>query len=334
MNIYDISEKAGVSIATVSRVINGNAKVSPKTREKVLNTIEQWGYTPNAFARGLGLNSMKTIGIMCADSSDPFMAKAIYYLERSLRQNGYDVLLCCTGYNHDDKNNYLTLLLSKRIDAIILVGSNFIEANAKDNDYIRKAAEKVPVMILNGGLAGPNIYSTVSDDHHAVYEATKHLITSGAKNIHYLYNAHSYSGNHKRAGFIDAMVDANHAYDAIVAKTHYISGGIQTSRAYLKALAKEGATIDGIIAADDALAIGALKFAKDQGLAVPRELAIIGYNNSIVATCSEPELTSIDNNVEDLSIACINKLMQVFEGNDVPSQTVHTAKMIVRGSSK
>lgn len=75
MTIYDISKKAGVSIATVSRVLNGSSSVSEKTKEKVLNVIEQCGYTPNAFARGLGLNTMKTIGIMCADSSDIYLAR-------------------------------------------------------------------------------------------------------------------------------------------------------------------------------------------------------------------------------------------------------------------
>ena len=93
MNIYDISKKAGVSIATVSRVINGSTNVSPKTKEKVLSIIEEVGYTPNAFARGLGLNTMQTIGILCADSSDPYMANAIYYLEKELRSYNYNIFL-------------------------------------------------------------------------------------------------------------------------------------------------------------------------------------------------------------------------------------------------
>ena len=97
MTIYDISKKAGVSIATVSRVLNGSSSVSEKTKEKVLNVIEQCGYTPNAFARGLGLNTMKTIGIMCADSSDIYLAKAVYYIERKLHANGYDSILICSG---------------------------------------------------------------------------------------------------------------------------------------------------------------------------------------------------------------------------------------------
>ena len=97
MNIYDVSRKAEVSIATVSRVLNGNPNVSEKTRNRVLEVMNELGYTPNIFARGLGLNTMKTIGIMCSDSSDLYLANAIYFLERELRNNGYDSILCCTG---------------------------------------------------------------------------------------------------------------------------------------------------------------------------------------------------------------------------------------------
>jgi LacI family transcriptional regulator/LacI family asc operon transcriptional repressor len=97
MNIYDISKKAGVSIATVSRVMNGSANVSEKTRQKILDIIREEDYTPNPFARGLGLNTMKTVGFLCADSSDQFFSRAIYYLERALRANNYDAILSCTG---------------------------------------------------------------------------------------------------------------------------------------------------------------------------------------------------------------------------------------------
>lgn len=90
MTIYDISKKAGVSIATVSRVLNGSENVRPSTRKKVMDVIDKYDYTPNAFARGMGLHSLKTIGILCADSSDLFLAKAVYFLEQELQANGYD----------------------------------------------------------------------------------------------------------------------------------------------------------------------------------------------------------------------------------------------------
>ena len=152
MNIYDVSEKAHVSIATVSRVLNGNPNVSDKTRERVLKIMDELGYTPNIFARGLGLNTMKTIGIMCSDSSDPYLANAIYYLERELRNHGYDAILCCTGNSLETKQKYFDLLRSKRVDAIILAGSKFIEMKPKDNAYLLQAAKEIPIMLVNGYL--------------------------------------------------------------------------------------------------------------------------------------------------------------------------------------
>ena len=197
MNIYDISKKAGVSIATVSRVLNGSGKVSERTRQKVLSVIEETGYTPNVFARSLGLNTMKTIGILSADSSDTFLANAIYYLEQELRRHGYDSLLCCTGYEHDAKEKYLSLLLSKRVDAVILAGSSFIEKNAKQNQYILDAAGDVPIIIVNGYLKGDNIYCSLCDDEQAIYRVTSKLLQSVGTSPVYLYRSIYYSGRHK-----------------------------------------------------------------------------------------------------------------------------------------
>ena len=201
MNIYDVSEKAGVSIATVSRVINGNNNVSEKTKQKVLDVMKEIGYTPNVFARGLGLNTMKTIGIMCTNSADPYLAYAVYYLERELRANGYDAILCCTGNDLSAKKDYLELLLSKRVDAVILVGSKFLETKLADNKYIIDAAAKLPIMLLNGYLEGTNIYGTLCDDESAVYNVTDGLIKSGRRDIVYLYTSTSLSGQCKLAGY-------------------------------------------------------------------------------------------------------------------------------------
>ena len=98
MNIYDIAKLANVSIATVSRVVNNSTKVSPKTKEKVLAVMKENEYTPNAFARGLGLGSMKTVGIICPNIDDIYMAKAVSYLERNLHAHGYDCILGCSGF--------------------------------------------------------------------------------------------------------------------------------------------------------------------------------------------------------------------------------------------
>ena len=123
-----------------------------------------------------GLNTMKTIGIMCADSSDLYLAKAIYYIEQKLRANGYDSILCCTGYELETKMASMNLLITKKVDGIILVGSNFIYEKESDNKYIVDAAAQVPVMLLNADLDAPNVYSVVSDDFTSMYEATLQMI--------------------------------------------------------------------------------------------------------------------------------------------------------------
>ena len=102
--------------------------------------MKELDYTPNVFARGLGLNTMKTIGIMCIDSSDIYLANAVYYLEQELRKYNYDSILCRTGKDYNNKKNYLELLLSKRVDGIILAGSQFVENTSEhNNDYIINA---------------------------------------------------------------------------------------------------------------------------------------------------------------------------------------------------
>jgi len=333
MNIYDVSKKAGVSIATVSRVINNSAHVSTKTREKVLKVIEEAAYIPNTFARGLGLNSMNTIGIMCEDSSDPYMAKAIYYLEQGLRLNNYDVLLCCTGHNLADKKKYLDLLLSKRTDAIILIGSSLIEIDSADNDYIKSAALHVPIMLLNGSLGGNNIYSSRCDDYNAVYSATLSLIQQGKKNLHFLYNSNSMSCKHKLSGFLDALLTTIPDLKSVNSHLHYIAGNVPESKEYLLKLIERDVPIDGILTSDDPLAIGALKFARSIGLSVPSQLSIIGYNNSFLVNCSDPELTSIDNKLEALCSNCITTLMGIFNNQVVPIETVFQGELIHRGTT-
>lgn len=328
MNIYDVSKKAGVSIATVSRVINGNPNVSERTRQKVLAVMDELGYTPNVFARGLGLNTMKTIGIMCSDASDLYLANAISYLERELRSNGYDAVLCCTGYNLENKKKYLELLLSKRVDALILAGSKFIEPVPEDNEYILNAARHVPVMLLNGRLDGENIYSTLCDDYTAVYQAVTKLIKSGRQNILYLYTSISYSGNNKRRGYEDACTDGG--LSDLEQMIYQCPKEISYAKELLSGLAAKGLVFDAVMTSDDALAVGALKYAVSTGLSVPRQLSIVGYNNSLLARACEPELTSVDTRIEALCTTTVNTLMGVFNGGNVPSCTTIPAELIKR----
>lgn len=335
MTIYDISEKAGVSIATVSRVLNGSSNVSEKTKKKVLDVIDQYEYTPNAFARGLGLNTMKTIGIICADSSDLYLAKAIYYVEQKLRANGYDSLLCCCGYDLENKKKSVNLLISKKVDGIVMVGSNFVYDKDADNKYICDAALQVPVMLLNAALDAPNVYSVVSDDSASIYEATLSLIHSGVTKPLFFYNSTSFCSKRKLSGYRNAMES-----EGLLENDELIQffGGshedVPAIAAHLGHLAAEGLNFNGVIASDDTLALGALKYAREHKLRVPEDFAIIGYNNSMLTECCDPGLSSVDNKLETLCQHLITTLLAILDGTKMPKQTVFSGELIKRGTTK
>ena len=335
LTIYDVSEQAGVSIATVSRVLNGSANVSEKTRQKVLDVIDSSGYTPNAFARGLGLDTMRTIGILCADCSDLFIAKALYYLEQYLRENDYDTILCCTSYELERKQDCMDLLLSKRVDGVILCGSNFLHDKDENNAYIREAAASVPVMLLNAEYDCKNVYSALCDDHRSMMNAVKAMADAGRKEILYLYNSNSFSGQKKRSGYIAGLeavgLPVKEEYQC------YYSGSREDTdemRNFITGLADKGLSFDAIIASDDALALAAVRYARTAGKRIPEDLSIIGYNNSLLATCCDPELTSVDNQQEILCKTLVHTLVSILNGENVPQKSIFYGELIERDTMK
>ena len=334
MTIYDLSKKAGVSIATVSRVLNGSDKVRPATRKKVMDIIEKYDYTPNAFARGMGLHSLKTVGILCADSSDLFLAKAVYYLQQELQANDYESILCCTGFNLDIKKNYLDLILSKKVDGIILVGSNFIGTTEEENQYIKDVSTQIPIMLLNAAFDYPNVYSTLCDDYTAMAEVASSMIEAGITDILYLYNSNSYSGAKKLGGF-EAAMNEHHIAD-YEKRIYFYDGDPQRVKDISRFMEPiyEKTPFQGVIAADDALAIGAIKSAQQRGIRIPEELSVIGYNNSMLTCCCTPELTSVDNRLETQTHQLVQTLLGVLSGEEMPKQSVFSGKLIKRGTTR
>jgi LacI family transcriptional regulator/LacI family asc operon transcriptional repressor len=328
LNIYDIASKAGVSIATVSRVLNGKGNVSEKTKEHVLKIIEEMGYTPNIFARGLGLNSIKMVGILCSDVSDIYYATAVSTLEKELRRGGYDSLLCCTGDNIEDRKKSIDLLISKRVDAIILVGSTFKEKS--DNSHILDAAQNVPFVMINDFIDAPNIYGIVCDDFNAVRENTTILLEQGLRNIAYLYDADTYSGALKLSGFRAAFTQLNTLSnpELIVRCDHSPESAKEQAERLFRAH-----KVEAIVTSDDFLAIGALQAAVGAGMHIPHDIQIIGFNNSLVSRCSIPALTSVDNKVELLSITAVRTLIDVFAHKNVSNKIVLSAELVKRDTT-
>lgn len=330
MNIYDIAELAGVSIATVSRVVNDSPLVSEKTKQRVRQVMEENDYTPNIFARGLGLNSMKTVGIVCPDVADAYMAKAVAYLERNLRACGYNCILYCSGYDYDDRQIAVKTILQKRIDALIIVGSSYAEDDADSErvDYIREAAKQVPVFLMNGYIRGENVYCALCNDFEASYDAVSGLIRSGRRKILFLSDSHSYSANQKKSGYEAALRDAGIPVDE--ALEIYLPNKINTVRDSL--LKMPTMDINGVFATEDGLAVGALKYAKRRGMSIPEDVAVIGYNNSELAVCCDPELSTIDSRGERLCKIIIDSMMLHFKKREI-GQKVYAKGCLVRRST-
>lgn len=301
-----------MSIATVSRVVNGSPRVSEKTKQKVLAVMKENDYTPNVFARGLGLDSMKTVGIICPDIADSYMARAVSYLESSLHSYGYDCILGCSGFKQKEKESYVNLLLSKRIDTLVLVGSTYA-GNGKDEydtDYIREAAAQTPVFMINGRVSGENIYCACADDYHATYEVTKSLIRRGKERILLMYDSDSFSGRQKIEGYEAALAEADYPIRG------ELKFRTKNDIEYTKNLLLEysrSLEFDSVIATDDAMAVGAVKYAKIKGMSVPEDLQITGYNNSIMAVSCEPELTSVDSKLDVLCKTTVDHMIGLLE---------------------
>ena len=244
-------------------------------------------------------------------------------LEQELQANGYESLLCCTGYNLDIKKNYLNLILSKKVDSIILVGSNFIGSTEDENQYIKDVSTQVPIMLLNASFDYPNVYSTLCDDYGTMFEATAEMIQAGITDILYLYDSKSYSGLKKLHGFRDAMKEHNiPGFEKLI---HFYDGNIEhldEIADFVADIAKKGAPFHGII-----------KYAQKKGIRIPEDLSVMGYNNSMLTNCCTPELTSVDNRLETQTHQLVQTLLGVLAGEEMPKKSIFSGKIIKRGTT-
>lgn len=328
MNIYKVAEKAGVSIATVSRVINNSNNVHPTTRKRVEAALKELNYRPNAIARSLVVNSTQTIGILASDVRDSYFANAIYILEQEFRKKGYHVILCNTGGELEKRRKYLGLLLEKKVDGMVLVGSIFKEKSG--NPHILEASQTVPIVMLNSSLQGENIYSVVCDDQAAVAAIVQSLVRRGHKDIAYVYDVDSFSGLAKLEGFYSGMKE-----QGLPIRSEWIVqtlGGIHGGRKAWNRLDELHAPCTAVIASEDILAAGIVKELVAKGRGVPNDVAVFGYNHSTIALCTTPELSTVDNKVGELAKESARILYQVLQGEQVSHHKIIIPELIFRES--
>ena len=180
MNIYDIAKEAGVSIATVSRVINNKGAVSDKTRTKIEAIMAKSEYQPSAIARGLASGSTKIIAIFAVDVRVPHYAKTSFIMERLLSDQGYMVFICNTGEEISDWRRYLSLMRERNIDGIILTGSIY---NRLEKDDILNGFSDIPIVMANGRIKLPNVKSVFVDEGRGIELATEHMFPAAIKSL-------------------------------------------------------------------------------------------------------------------------------------------------------
>lgn len=308
MNIYDIAREAGVSIATVSRVLNHKNTVSPATRARVEQVLAQHSYTPSAIARGLVSKSMRTVAILTVDIRFPHYANTAYTIEREFSHRGYDVLLCNTGGDRDTVLRYLRAVLKKQVDGIVLVGSVFNEIC--HGEEMRSLLCRVPIVLANGKLDLPGASSVLVDDRAGVALTVDHLVSRGRRHLFYIQDKYTTSAEDKCAGFLQAMERAGLDPAGRVVRTHdTLEDGMQAARDILAG----DLPCDAIVCGEDLTAAGALKALLRDGVAVPGQVAVTGYNNSAYAYLCEPVLTTVDNKGEQAAQLCVQLLGSCIE---------------------
>ena len=322
MNIYDIAEKCGVSIATVSRVLNGSPSVSEKTRQRVQEVMEQEGYAPSSMARGLGTGYTRMIGLLYADPESPLTMTAIRYAETALRSQGMSLLLRHAGNRPEDTKRALDELAGQGVDGLLVVG--YTSATGESAAVLTAAAARAPLVLVGSALSIPGAYSVTCDEKQAIAETVVTLFSRQRRNILLLHSGDTPGAAEKITGYREGHVAAGYAVsEERIVQTERTPDAVN---ACVKQLLVRGVSFDAVIGTEDVLAIGAQKALQRIGLTMP----VIGCNNSLLVRCATPELTSIDNRPEELCTAAVEILCRRLRGEAASASTVLPARLVER----
>lgn len=317
MNIYDIAKQAGVSIATVSRVLNGTGPVGAATRKRVEDVLEKSGYTPSAVAQGLVTKSMKTVAVLTVDIRVPHYARTAYAMEQAFSRRGYEVILCNTGGDEEVAQKYMRAVAKKKVDGAILVGSVFNEIGKKPE--FEALLKTMPVVLANGSLELHNAYSVLVDDAMGIGLAVEHLLSRGKKRLAYVKDRDTASAREKAAGFLLAAGEYLADKENPVLET---DDSLDGAICLVRTLMEQGTLPDGIVCGEDLTAAGIVKGLLRAGIRVPEDVAVTGFNNSVYAQLCEPELTTVDNKPEQVALASVQLLEKLINGEACESQMI------------
>lgn len=330
MNIKEIARQAGVSVATVSRVLNHPETVAPKTRERILILMEQMDYKPNWFARGLNFNKTDTLALLIPNIHNPAFVEIAEGVESVANQKGYTVLLCITEGEVKKERQYIQTLINRHIDGVILVSSLL---DSQDLNYLKN--QNVAVVLVgenNGNSPEPMVRIDCCD---AAYRAVQHLLNCGHKDIALIYGMTPVMENrNKIIGYRKALKEAGIPLreNYLVEEDNTIEGGYLATRKLLSLNHRPRA----IFTTSDLLAFGVIDALRDAELSIPEDVAVMGFDNIKMAGLMVPKLSTVAKPLHKMGLSGARLLLDVIEsrdnGNMIMREIILQSKLKIRKS--
>lgn len=325
--LSDVAQRAGVSIATASKAINGRGDVAPATRTRVLEAAEALSFTPNAMARGLLAGRTGTVGLLTSDLEGRFMIPILMGAEDAFGAGQINVFLCDARGDAIREQHHLKALLSRRVDGIIVVGRQTDARPSLGQDL------PVPVVYAYAPSDDPRDLSLTPDNYAGGRLAIEHLISCGRTRIAHISGDPSYAAAQDRLAGARAALDV--AGLSLVGDPMFSEWTEHWGRDAAALLLERHPDVDAIFCGSDQIARGVLDTARDLDRRVPDDIAVIGYDNwELLATNSRPELTSIDANLQQLGRQAAQRVFDAIDGIDIGEGSHHLpVRLVIRGST-
>lgn len=330
--IVDVAKAANVSVATVSRVINGNYPVKQETKEAVLKVIKELNYTPNTQARDLIKQQSSTIGVVVPSISNMFFTDVVNGIENYFDNSKYSIFLCTTNHDKEKEITRVNELMARNVAGIILVDPNVENSKAKFFDNI---AKNIPIVSVNGDINSQYISSVSNDEENGARVAINHLIQSNHKDILFIRGENSYSYDIKERVYKEVMIDIsnfNKEYIINIGQGNGRETVNKTMEEVIKILSKHK-EISAVFACNDLMGIGVINACKKLNKKIPNELSVIGYDNIELSEMVEPKLSTVDQNMfllgENAGILLSEK---IENDNTYSKRTILNNKLIIRNT--
>ncbi|MFZ5969768.1 MAG: LacI family DNA-binding transcriptional regulator [Bacillota bacterium] len=319
--IKDVAEKSGVTVTTVSRVLNNRGYISEKTRQKVYKAMEDLNYQPNEIARSLYRRKSNIIGLIIPTVSHPFFGELTNYIESYAYNHGYKILLCNSHLNRKKEKEYVNMLKRHQVEGIIM-GSHTLEVD----EYINL---NLPIVTFDRCISD-SIPFISSDNFEGGRLATDLLIKKGCKKIaHVCGNLNlNLLANKRYEAFIVEIY--KNSIEHVIIQTDINVFDIDKYEALILKLFKEHPDIDGVFATSDLLALHTVKTCYQFDKSVPKDVKVVGYDDTKMASLTIPQLTTIKQPIEEMSRLAVELIHKQIEGQEVPMKNILPVSLIER----